>query len=480
MDLRIKQVLPSLKNVTATSEDVRINLSFSEISKNIIPSTIQGVLDLNEQFNIERQESNKYRIVLQPEIITSLIGIKKNFNKSSDLFDGLTSDDNKDDFFSLKDIFDFHIICPDTLHYDDLTDSYNLRGKPILYSKDINVIKSGFYNNIYYEQQYQLICNDIIDLNEKFITSDNNRIILPITKLYLLITLKTDKFELIKELLDINNTIYSSGGLLTTNELNNNIFLGNYSFDEKNYEFTLNKEPIFNIKMNFSDISLNYTYNPYSEIIIRTFSDYIETGNIKTTDNIPYYAYIIKDGTNNFTPNKSESYLITDTNFYSGTTRLSISDPMTMLPRKLIFNTNTKFYEFYLDNELYDKNYFYFYLNDQLLNENEDYILSDYIKNKIILRFKPNISDILNIKYNNGENYIWRDLLDKGFIEPLTNNGVNYPFLNGINYIFTNIKKTIRSDKTNQITNDFYCKYEFKTSDDIINSNNDYLNNDGC
>jgi len=42
-------------------------------------------------------------------------------------------------------------------------------------------------------------------------------------------------------------------------------------------------------------------------------------------------------------------------------------------------------------------------------------------------------------KIDNNGNYVWRNLLDKGFFDPLTGNGVNYPFVNQRQYVFTNI-----------------------------------------
>jgi hypothetical protein len=39
---------------------------------------------------------------------------------------------------------------------------------------------------------------------------------------------------------------------------------------------------------------------------------------------------------------------------------------------------------------------------------------------------------------DNDGNVVWRDLLNKGFIDPLENIGVNYPFINNKNYIFKN------------------------------------------
>lgn len=41
------------------------------------------------------------------------------------------------------------------------------------------------------------------------------------------------------------------------------------------------------------------------------------------------------------------------------------------------------------------------------------------------------------IEYDSNGNYIWRDVLDKGYIDPISQIGVSYPFLNNKHYIFT-------------------------------------------
>jgi hypothetical protein len=42
-------------------------------------------------------------------------------------------------------------------------------------------------------------------------------------------------------------------------------------------------------------------------------------------------------------------------------------------------------------------------------------------------------------KIDNKGNYIWRNIMSEGFIDPTTNLGVNYPFINKKRYLFTNI-----------------------------------------
>lgn len=36
-------------------------------------------------------------------------------------------------------------------------------------------------------------------------------------------------------------------------------------------------------------------------------------------------------------------------------------------------------------------------------------------------------------------NYVWREILPQGYIDPITGNGVDYPFINGKRYLFSNV-----------------------------------------
>lgn len=49
-------------------------------------------------------------------------------------------------------------------------------------------------------------------------------------------------------------------------------------------------------------------------------------------------------------------------------------------------------------------------------------------------------------KIDDNGNYVWRDILPQGFIDPLTGIGVNYPFVNGRRYLFSTIVLTVIPD----------------------------------
>ena len=45
-----------------------------------------------------------------------------------------------------------------------------------------------------------------------------------------------------------------------------------------------------------------------------------------------------------------------------------------------------------------------------------------------------------------GGNYVWRELLEQGYIDPLTGNGVEYPFVNKRRYLFENVVVSVIPD----------------------------------
>lgn len=61
-----------------------------------------------------------------------------------------------------------------------------------------------------------------------------------------------------------------------------------------------------------------------------------------------------------------------------------------------------------------------------------------------------------------GDNYVWRDILSQGFVDPITGEGVNYPFINKRRYLFENIKiKIIPDIKEHNNTKILFSNIEF-------------------
>lgn len=70
---------------------------------------------------------------------------------------------------------------------------------------------------------------------------------------------------------------------------------------------------------------------------------------------------------------------------------------------------------------------------------------------------------IPNYAYDTGNgNYIWRDILEQGLVDPINGNGVDYPFVNKRRYLFSNQILSISPDYDDANTNDVFrhIKYD--------------------
>ncbi|MFW6242811.1 MAG: hypothetical protein ACOC2W_01495 [bacterium] len=58
-------------------------------------------------------------------------------------------------------------------------------------------------------------------------------------------------------------------------------------------------------------------------------------------------------------------------------------------------------------------------------------------------------------------NYIWRDILPQGFIDPITNDGVDYPFVNKRRYLFGDYKIIIKPNMLDSSTSEIFNEIKF-------------------
>lgn len=472
-----KNILPSKRLFLADNKPVELTLGLKNSNKNIFNNRIQTILSLTEQFDKERNNSTIYRLNGQVDILSPITGIKKSFTKISDIFDGLSSGDNIENFSNFTDYFDIFVMYLDSVYETDTPNIFNTKLKPLTSINDISLFKSGYYTNLYFDPIHQFLLEKDIDVSNLYTVDSKNRFILPILDFYIFFRFKNIDSRFTHSYQSIDNQGNTSiiSGFITDNIINNGLYGGQIEFIPDEFSLTYldyGNNSIF-VSFTESDKTIKLDYTPYSICKIRDLAENTETGSILNTINIPNYAYILNDLTNNFNSHYNESLVIEDINIYSGTTRLDITDPINFQPRKLIFNINTNFFEYYLDRNLYDTKTLNFYLNGTLLDYGVDYILSDSDKTKIFLRFTPKLNDVLQLYYLIGENYVWKDVLDIGYIEPDTNRGVDYPFINGKHYIFNNIKLFLKPDLTHTQTNEIFCNFVFsENSDNFINPNN--------
>lgn len=355
MDYKIIKQLDENKNVNSVNQDFTTKILLDRNVKELTEDDVTHYLNSSEQFDIERQNSNKYFIYGGLEFFSILNGVKTNYLIFKDFFDKFNNNTSKKNIYNS---FNFYLLKP--LSYESKKDNYEFlyesegneyyvrKFEVIAKNSDFIINNQAFANNIFNDVKYSYLINKDIILENNLDWFGK-----PITELYILCMYKKsydgseDKDE------DIQVQEFISGSTI-------NIIFNSITGDTINYEI--------------GDIV-------YGDVVIWNKKTYKET------------KFIDK-----------EIKIITN---YEEVDEESIKS------ERLVWKYNP------------------------LFPIRIDYLSNEYKIENISGTTEVNIPDYA-IKLDNKGNYIWRDKLDKGFIDNLYNIGVDYPFVNGKHYIYSN------------------------------------------
>lgn len=486
MDFRLKNILPSKKIFLGSDEDLSVKINLSSQYKNLEQYDKQTILNISDQFEQERNGSNKYKISLTINHLSLLNQLTENPENINDLFD-ITEGDCTKNFLYFKDYFDV-FICYLSELIPDVNNEYYGVFKPLTTVNDVDIINCGFYQNLFTDKIYQCIVNKTIDVTGLETKTSNDRFKLPITDLYVFFRLKNLDQNYYQHVYNKYSfgVVNTQLGNINDTILENGVLGYKYIFDVENYSLTENFEYKNSLKFILPSDTTNASieYSPFIKIPILEYSNKVETFNITDVDDdqIPEYAYLLTDNTNDNLLERNENYSITSTIFYSGTTRLQRTDPINQTPRKLIYDTNRKKFIYFLDRNVYrPENNLKILKNGLELNEGVDYVLPcDNIYNEVYLNFTPSFGDVLGFSYKYGENYRFRTLRDKGFIDIEDNVNLNYPFLNSYHYIYDNINFINEYNFDDQNTSNIFFKFIFQENNDFYVNDNNFTSGDNC
>lgn len=357
MDYKITKQLDENKNVNSVNRDFYTNLLFNREVKELTEDDVTHYLNSSEQFDIERQNSNKYFIYGGLEFFSILNGIKENYLLFKDFFNKFNLLENE----STKTIFNsfnFYLLKP--LSYESEKDNYEFlyesegneyyvrKFEVIAKNSDFIINNQAFANNIFNDEKYSYLIN-------KDIVIENNLDWFgkPITELYIL------------------------------------------SMYKKSYEGSEDKDEDIQVQEFISGSTININFNSIDGDTI----DY-EIGNIVYGDVVIW---------------NKETY--TETKFIDKEIKIITNyeevDGMFTNNERIIWKYNP------------------------LFPIRIDYLANEYKIENISGTTEVNIPDYA-IELDNKGNYIWRDKLDKGFIDNLYNIGVDHPFVNGKHYVYSN------------------------------------------
>lgn len=368
--------LGSSKNKEAVSVDQNINIDFKSSPKEILSYNESSIIDVADLFDVERQESEEYRIYGRIDFLSIINGLKRNYKEITDFFtpqrlgdelSGLTK--------NLSYSFDMYLCYPASGHTFISGDTY-IRNY-VVTSKlgNSEIYKSGFGRNIFFNFTYSFDFN--VDFNlEGYLDSFGK----PITELYLFFVYK------VKTNGDGNQEIFYrkdwNGALTpitynTTGYTVGTVVIGDkVTYEQLNFTENLEERIFYKIDFPYDNGTkvLRFQYNPFIPVKIRDFGNEIITANI------------------------------------SGGTENDLNIPSYAIP---------------IDNK---------------------------------------------------GNRLWKDILPNGYIDPITGDGVDYPFVNKRHYVFNTVILPLVPDTTHANTGNVFANIKFGPNSKLNTKPNSSLN----
>jgi len=374
---------------TAINLDAYENIDLSTHMRELLPYDQTNVISQAQLFNQERQQSQKYRIYGTLDFMSIVNGLNKNYNS---VFDFFTRPRLGDEFSgvtrNILNCFDIYLCKPlgnkfsgSTLLVSGNTLAtgltYQLKYEVITNLNNLQIYKSGYGKNIFYDQNYSFNFNIDFDMTNQYDSFNK-----PITNLYLFLNFKPQlngigQLESVSANTYTGNTVFRPYLVYTSGSSVN----GDWSYyDPNNFEDFQIARREYTISFyctGTTGTNIQFKYNPFIPIKLRDFNDQLITGNItgtsETDKQIPIYA----------------------------------------------------------------------------------------------------------VKIDDNGNYVWEDLLPNGFIDPLSNRGVNYPFVNYRHYIFSNIVVQLATNLNDTNTRTTFATIELANSSLLYNKPTSDLNNLG-
>ena len=442
--------------------DLQIVLDMSSEGQGVQPDQYLSEFSSIEQVATETQNSTQYRIYGTYHVLSPLVGITRNPQSLQDLFTEVFTNE-----ITMNEMFNLFIVQPTVLDYiqtfSDGTLNYGMYGKKVTVANNVNLFNAGYSNNYYYEQLFQYTFQNVLDITDQYIQSNDNLLNYPISQVYLYLE-PTDLYYGSQYQLTEGNAGYS-----TTKPDDNNIWIGNFTFDPQQYTLVENYTPLNRIIFPTTNAgTLIYLFNPFQPIQLFDLSANLKSGSSVDTDGIPQHALLTQD-LSGLTPTKTEVFQV-PINVLKSYTQLIPSDPQGFPPRQIIQNPQTLKYEYYLANPLsiYPSLSISITtgIGTQVLTQGVDYVVS---QSGLKIIFTDSQSAVipgctLTFEYLSGVQYLWRDILPNSFIEPLSNLGTRYPYINGLTYVWVENVIEVYPDLSDPATNTVYNQFVFGIS----------------
>jgi len=518
MDRSVEILLGSRRDINAVNTEEFTKAELTRKTSEITEFTVNDVVDATEVFDEERANNPVYRIYGRIEYMSLLNGLVNNYDELDDFFTPDYTDDSK----NLLNSFDFYLVRPASSGYTragSLNSSNYLRLFQVIATpNDFELFPAGFTTNVYDEQTYGFAFNIDFDVSQYF---DNFGF--PITELFLFAKykLKTNGNG-VAETMQYTRYITTGTGI-KTNYSPKDLNIGDIvetattgkigeviNYDETQYRQTLVDNQTIYIKTQYetsggSTRYLVWKYNPFIPLRLRYLSDDLSTAEMtKLVENsISLDIEYTSNPTFNWTVEKSTQQIVgSDESVITNWTSINggggISGNLTngtitfggVGTYKLDFNAKIKFprnsYRYYAITKIQKQSgsSWVDISGSTILFENthesksvrleENFVLTDTIR--VVTKLIPNPNELVPeeteiptyaTELDNGQ-YVWREIVPQGFTEPLSGNGVDYPFMNGRRYLFAPLILSISPDLSDSNTSTVFSQISMNSDSTLL------------
>lgn len=493
MDKRVEILLGSEKNINSVNVDNYERIELTNNVSELNEFTVNDVVNSTEVFDAEREENQVYRIYGRIEYMSLLNGLKSDYTILENFFNSQYSGDSK----TITNSFDFYLVAPASgttgTSYTRITNTnyYKRYFDVIAGLDDIEIYDAGFTNNVYGEQVYGFNFKSDFDVSEYY-----DKFGFPLTELFLYAQYKpnTTKQEAMSYTIwststgDATKTTLNPKQLVVGDNVETQSGTDIYDIIEYvsgDYFQEQARPQQYYIRTPYTDGGtkwLEWVYNPFIPFRLRYLDGVVSTAKlaeiVESGSTLDIYVVATPSEKINVTKTQAQTLTKTDSPVinWDDVTFSATSYNWSPTTGEIEFNASST-YNIKFKTQIYlptgtDKYIGQTYLEEntgsgwveiiniegnpitrrkflitnstQGVNITRSYNNGDKIRVRTQLIPNPNkrtmfvIPDYATMIYNRGK-YVWRDILPQGYVDPITNNGVDYPFFNKRRYLFSPI-----------------------------------------
>jgi len=498
MDRKLEILLGSERSTESVNVQEFTKAELTRSTAELTEFGVNDVVDATRVFEQERQGNPVYRIYGRIEYLSLLNGLVSNYNELDDFF----TPDFDANCKTLLNSFDFYLVKPANSGYTragSVNSGNHLRLFQVIATpSDFELFRAGFTTNVYDEQTYGFAFNTDFDVSTFF---DNFGF--PVTELFLFAQykLKTNGNGVVETM---KYTRYiTTGSAIKTNYSPKTLGIGDFvetatggkigeviNYNQSQYRQTLVENQTIYIKTQYkvgtsTSKYLIWKLNPFIPLRLRYLSDDLSTSEMSKLVENSVSLNVVFTGNTGITSSikKSDDEMIGSgvtpiqdwtsiENNGGGAVTANLSNGTFVFggggDYELKFSARIRFpqnsYRYFAVTEIQKQNgsnwdkisgstiLFENSYEEKIVTTTKNFVFGDVIR--VVTKLIPNPNELVPeeteipeyaTELDNGQ-YVWREIVPQGVTEPISRNGVDYPFMNGKRYLFAPLILSISPD----------------------------------